>query len=273
MARSTAFDNGMALNGHDRCILGCKGMATLIPSYNSCAGRMTPGERRLAQRLESKLEDDYLLWYDVPVGPQHLHPDFIVLHPQRGLFVLEVKDWRLDTIQSVTPDEFTILTAHDVKQVKNPLRQARDYALAICSLLEQDAALVQSGRYQGKLSCPYAYGVVLLGITRRMFESEAALAEVIDPHLVICRDEMTEKSDPGHFQERLWAMSHYDFGQTLTSEQIDRILWHLYPDLRIAAKQLSFFEVELTEAIPTAIPKILKVMDLQQEQLARSLGG
>lgn len=247
-------------------------MATLIPSYNSCAGRMTSGERRLAQRLESKLEDDYLLWYDVPIGAQHLHPDFIVLHPQRGLFVLEVKDWRLDTIQSVTPDEFTILTANGVKQVKNPLRQARNYTLAICSLLEQDAALVQSGRYQGKLSCPYAYGVVLPGITRRMFESEAALAEVMDPHLVICRDEMTEKSDPGHFQERLWAMSHYDFGKTLTLEQIDRIRWHLYPDLRIATKQLSFFEAEPTEAIQTAIPKILKVMDLQQEQLARSLG-
>ncbi len=30
-------------------------MATLIPSYSSCAFRMTRGERRLAQRLEAKL--------------------------------------------------------------------------------------------------------------------------------------------------------------------------------------------------------------------------
>lgn len=109
-------------------------MATLIPSYGSCAGRMTPGERRLAQRLESKLEDDYLLWYDVPVGPQHLHPDFIILHPHRGIFVLEVKDWRLETLQSVTPDEFEIMTPAGAKPVKNPLRQARDYALAISAL-------------------------------------------------------------------------------------------------------------------------------------------
>jgi hypothetical protein len=248
-------------------------MATLIPSYGSCAGRMTPGERRLAQRLESKLEDDYLLWYDVPVGPQHLHPDFIILHPQRGIFVLEVKDWRLETIQNVTRDEFAIATPNGTKQVKNPLRQARDYALAICSLLEKDAALVQSsGRYQGKLLCPYAYGVVLPFVTRRMFDSEPALAEVIDPHLVICRDEMTENYDPGYFQERLWAMSHYDFGNTLSSEQIDRVRWHLYPDLRISAKQLSFFDDEPAETLQTAIPQILKVMDLQQEQLARSLG-
>ncbi len=60
-------------------------MATLIPSFNSCSMRMTPGERRLAQRSEEKLEDDYLLWYDVPVGKKQLHPDFIVLHPRPGL--------------------------------------------------------------------------------------------------------------------------------------------------------------------------------------------
>lgn len=54
---------------------------------------MTGGERRLAERLEQKLDDDYLLWYDVPIGPKHLHPDFVVMHPRRGLLILEVKDW------------------------------------------------------------------------------------------------------------------------------------------------------------------------------------
>jgi hypothetical protein len=31
---------------------------------------MTPGERRLALRLEDKLDEDYLCWYDVPLGPR-----------------------------------------------------------------------------------------------------------------------------------------------------------------------------------------------------------
>ena len=42
-------------------------MATLIPSIGSCVSRMTSGERRVADRLEQKLDDDYLLWYDVPM--------------------------------------------------------------------------------------------------------------------------------------------------------------------------------------------------------------
>jgi superfamily I DNA/RNA helicase len=33
-------------------------MATLIPSMGACVSRMTSGERRLAERLEAKLDDD-----------------------------------------------------------------------------------------------------------------------------------------------------------------------------------------------------------------------
>lgn len=234
---------------------------------------MTSGERRLAQRLEANLEDDYLLWYDVPVGLKRLYPDFIILHPSRGIFVLEVKDWKLNTIQSVDPRSCEIATPSGLKKVVNPLHQARNYALAICSMLEKDEALVQmAGRYQGKLSCPYAYGVVLPNITRRMFDSQPALAQVIDAHLVICKDEMTQSVDAGTFQEQLWAMSHYNFGSSLTAEQIDRVRWHLYPELRISTKPLSFFDEQLEERLQTAIPQVLKVMDLQQEQLARNLG-
>ena len=64
-------------------------MATLIPSIGTCVSRMTGGERRVAERLEQKLDDDYLLWYDVPMGPRNTHPDFCVLHPSRGMLVLE----------------------------------------------------------------------------------------------------------------------------------------------------------------------------------------
>ena len=41
-------------------------MATLIPALGACVSRMTGCERRLAERLEQKLDADYLLWYDVP---------------------------------------------------------------------------------------------------------------------------------------------------------------------------------------------------------------
>ncbi len=110
-------------------------MATLIPSYGSCARRMTPGERRLAQRMLEKLEDDYLCWYDVPVGASTRHPDFVVLHPRRGLLILEIKDWKLETIQKADKASFTIHTDRGHKTVSNPLEQARQYAQIISNLL------------------------------------------------------------------------------------------------------------------------------------------
>ncbi len=102
-------------------------MATLIPALGSCVARMTSGERRLAERLEDKLDDDYLLWYDVPVGPKHAHPDFVVLHPRRGILILEVKDWRLETLRSANRQSWDILTDNGPKTVANPIEQARQF--------------------------------------------------------------------------------------------------------------------------------------------------
>jgi hypothetical protein len=244
-------------------------MATLIPSFSSCSSRMTSGEKRLVQRMEEKLDDDYLLWYDVPIGKKQLHPDFIVLHPNRGLFILEVKDWKLDTIQTVNPSTFTIITDNGIKEVKHPLQQSRDYALAVNKLLEKDSTLIQQGEYQGKLIIPYGYGVVFTNINRKDFNN-SELTAVFEEHLIICKDEMLPSTDAGEFQKRLWYLSPYNFGNTLTSNQIDRIRWHIFPELRIPAKQLSLFDVEPEK--PLQISDILQIMDLQQEQLARSLG-
>jgi hypothetical protein len=245
-------------------------MATLIPSYSSCATRMTPGERRFAQRLESKLEDDYLCWYDVPIGQSMRHPDFVVLHPKRGLLVLEVKDWKLDTIHSITKSDVSLLTSNGLVHKPNPLEQARQYAHAVVNALEKDPQLVfSSGRMQGKLLFPWAYGVVLANISRKQFDS-TDLGEALEPRRVIYQDEMVESVDMEAFQRRLWDMfSVGGFGH-LTLPQIDRVRWHMFPEIRLPAKQGGLFDEVKEES--AELPDILRVMDLQQEQLARSLG-
>lgn len=243
-------------------------MATLIPALGSCTARMTAGERRLAQRLEDKLDDDYLLWYDVPVGPQSAHPDFVVLHPRRGLLVLEVKDWRIDTIVQADKTQWRILADGQPKTVASPAEQARQYAHQVVDALKRDRQLVQQeGMHQGQLAFPWSYGVVLPHITRKQF-TDSALDLAIEPHRVLCRDEMTETVDAEDLQSRLWDMFPFMMRGALSLPQIHRVRWTLFPQVRVPDQTCLFDDAD--PEVP--VPDLLRVMDLQQEQLARSLG-
>ena len=242
-------------------------MATLIPAIGSSAFDST-GERRLAERLEQKLDADYLLWHNVPIGPKQTHPDFVVLHARRGLLVLETKDWRLQTVQNATRQAWTILDNGRPKVVINPLAQARHCAIQVVNALERDPQLVQAeGPHKGKLAFPWGHGVVFTRITRKEFET-SGLAETIDPHYVICQDEMLEHADPEEFQQRLWNMFAHRFGGAITLPQLDRVRWIMFPQVRVQT-QGALFDDNDADA---QLPDIMRVMDLQQEQLARSLG-
>ncbi len=243
-------------------------MATLIPALGACVSRMTSGERRLAERLESKLDDDYLLWYDVPMGPKNAHPDFCVMHPRRGILILEVKDWRLGTIQQADKQTWTIVPDGVPKAVINPLEQARQYAHQVVSTLERDPQLVQpDGAHKGKLAFPWSYGVVLTNITRKQFEA-AELQHAIEPQRVLCQDEMLEAVDAEGLQSRLWDMFPFMILGVMSLPQLDRVRWIMFPEVRVPTQGALFADSEGD----AELPGIMRVMDLQQEQLARSLG-
>lgn len=262
-------------------------MAILFPSPNLKGLNVTNGERLFAARLQKKLEDDYFCWFDVPVGRKQLRPDFIVLHPGRGILILEVKDWKLDNLRQLDAKTVELLTDKGIKHVANPLEQARAYALEVKELLERDAFLVEqeNPRYKGRLIFPWGYGVVLTGITRKQFEA-AQMSLAIPSDKVICKDEMTESASSMEFQERLWGMFHYNYGSLLTLSRIDRIRWHLFPEVRIDQGGLfSATEIINSEsppegssgtkpntAIEEIIPELITVMDKEQEKVARDLG-
>jgi hypothetical protein len=229
---------------------------------------MTPGERRTAERLEQKLDADYLLWYDVAVGPKHQHPDFVVMHPRRGILILEVKDFRLSTLIQANKQTWDIHGELGPKTIPNPLEQARQYAHQVVHALERDPQLVQpEGRHQGKLAFPWSYGVVLPNITRAQFD-KAELAHAIEPHRVICQDEMGEQVEPEALQSRLWDMFPFMMGGVMSLPQMDRVRWIMFPEVRVQVQDQLFDDAD--EA--AELPSIMRVMDLQQEQLARSLG-
>ena len=248
-------------------------MAIIIPDLRLGNAKATSGEQRLAHRLESLLDDDWLCFYNVPVGKRRRYPDFILVHPQRGLLFLEVKDWKLDSINRIDHDSVELETASGLKATVNPIKQAREGALHTIDMLQCDPHLKEKqGQYKGKLICPYGYGVVLTNITRKQIQSVApddASERLLPGRLLICKDEMLEETDPEKFQERLRGMFEYRFKQPLTLPDLNRIRWHLYPEIRV--DNLELFPQQKAPG-RVSVPDVVKVMDIHQEQLARGLG-
>ncbi len=252
-------------------------MAEIIPPLNrQTLGRMTAGEKRVARRLRDLLEDDYLVWYDIPIGKQRRYPDFIILHPGRGLLFLEVKDWKPDTLKKISKSDVTLLTNAGLVTRPHPLEQVRQYTYGVIDTLAKDPRLRHaSGAYQGNLLMPYGWGVVFTNITRRQIEKaipDDRRESLLPDHLMIYKDEITESADAETFQERLWGMFNYQFGDTLSLPQIDRIRWHLFPEIRIDDNPTADLFAEPEDSVEQTLPDIIKIMDIQQEQLARSLG-
>ena len=136
-------------------------MAELIPNLNSCLSKMTNGEKRFARRLQSHLEDDYMCWFEMPVGKKRRYTDFIILHPNRGILLLEVKDWKLENIERGDRLHFDVHTNTGIKSLTNPIEQARQCAYMLNGQLSRDPQLVhQEGQHKGKILCPWGYGAV-----------------------------------------------------------------------------------------------------------------
>ncbi|WP_339136902.1 MAG: 3'-5' exonuclease [Candidatus Electrothrix sp. GW3-4] len=256
-------------------------MAEMIPPLNAqTISRMTAGELRFARRLQTFLEDDYTIWYDIPIGRQQRYPDFIILHPSRGILCLEIKDWKLTTISTISSSYVKLLLDTGLQKVQHPLEQARDYTYVVVNKLKRDPMLCnKEGKYQGKPIMTWGWGCVFTNITRTQVEKaipDDRRENLLPDHLMIYKDEMYEGADVEKFQEQLWGMFHYRFNRTLTMPEIDRIRWHLFPEIRLdeqfTEEELFGPDKDTSSPFIEDFQDLVKVMDIKQEKLARGLG-
>jgi superfamily I DNA/RNA helicase len=81
---------------------------------------------------------------------------------------------------------------------------------------------------------------------------------------------MGEHVDPEALQSRLWDMFPFMMGGVMSLPQLDRVRWIMFPEVRVTTQESLFSADAGDEAAD--LPSIMRVMDIQQEQLARSLG-
>ena len=217
-------------------------------------GTGTPGERRVFTDLRNGLPEDYLLYYDVSV--QGRYPDFIIVGPDLGVIVLEIKDWRLKSIAEVTAEAVVLREGSGEKTVKGPVRQVREYCIRIVDALKRRSLL-----YDGQnLRCRWGYGVVFPYISSEDLErpslSRPSLADVLGGTTILSGEDLDrDRLLPA--LRRLIPSWVPDL-DPLNSIEIDEIRGILHPEIRFG------WDHSDTE--------ILQVMDREQERLARAVG-
>jgi hypothetical protein len=232
--------------------------------------RARGGEKRLLEALARKLEDDYTVWHNIPIMGSGREPDVVILHPSRGLLVLEVKDWKRRTILEANPIQVVIETERGPVGTEHPVAQARGYMLDLTHQLQKHPELLQrAGPHRGKLLLPWGWGAVLNGIRRKEVEGDPGFAAVFEPHKVLFWDDLADDVDAMAFQEKLWGMFNVQWQHQLSLPQMNIVRGLLFPELRIGAQQALDLHDSPARLV---VQDVLQVMDLHQESVARNLG-
>jgi superfamily I DNA/RNA helicase len=79
---------------------------------------------------------------------------------------------------------------------------------------------------------------------------------------------MLESVGAEDLQSRLWDMFPYMMRGVMSLPQLDRVRWIMFPQVRVQTQSALFDDSDADAEMPS----IMRVMDIQQEQLARSLG-
>ncbi|MEO0644673.1 MAG: 3'-5' exonuclease [Cyanobacteria bacterium J06650_10] len=249
-------------------------MAQMIPE--TIPNKASKGEKLLFSAL-ARLPEAYVVWYEPTVG--RLLPDFIVLGPDFGLLILEVKGWYAGNVELASHDFFQIRTARGgktkIESCANPLKQGHSYFGTIADKMKEFPLLCQrSGNYQGKLTFPIGVGAIMSNITVAQSEDHALYA-VLEQPAVAYRDELLNwqafSGDELITRLKLMFKTSFTF-PPLTDDQISTIKGLLHPVtvVREVPAIASSLPPEIEAPLPQDATRLLS-LDLEQERLARTM--
>jgi Nuclease-related domain len=104
-------------------------MAEMIP--DKLPARASTGEKKLFSVLQ-KLPDYCVVYYEPIIEDRY--PDFIVICPDMGLLVIEVKGWYPKDLLGGDSNSVRVKESHGEVVRDHPVRQARKYMLSLINV-------------------------------------------------------------------------------------------------------------------------------------------
>ena len=222
----------------------------------------TRGEKKVFSLLK-RLPDTCLVYYEMMIGQRDRRPDFVVIDKERGITLLEVKDWGIDTIKTASRRAFKIVTKQNrERKALNPEVKLKMYLEDVREQLYTESELCDE---RGRLKVPVRYYVVFPNMSRDEFE-ERNLGAVISPERVLFSENL--KSIDGF---KAWYNQNEKTG-LLSSGQLNAIRRALFPETVIPGSEQWFSEQD--KVGPVVLEDEIQEfgLDIYQEQIAKSLG-
>jgi hypothetical protein len=228
-------------------------------------GNSSKGEQRLFAVLQ-KLPDDWIVYYEPVISARY--PDFVVIAPDLGVIVVEVKGWNPNDILGGDLQTVRVRDRGVEKNEVHPIRQARGYQNNLqdeCrkSLAARSLLLHTGGQFEGKFVFPFCHFAVLSNITSDQLKGHRLgdLTALFPPTWVLPRDGLLrwEELTAEAIREAIKGFfdPYWDIPR-LTDRQVEILRGIIHPEIRIESRY---------------DPAQLAILDMRQERHARGVGS
>jgi len=248
-------------------------MAVMIPDK---IPRASAGEMRVFAILQ-RLSDENIVYYEPIIADRC--PDLILISPELGVLVIEVKGWQPKDIRGADAQNVQVREYPGIVSRCHPSRQARNYMNDLMNKCQRSATIrhiIQTeGPYENRLICPMSHVAVLSNITADQLSGHEVgdLTSVFELERIITRDVLirweAELYDPEEMVDTLREFFNpwWSFPK-LTENQVDALRAVIHPEIVLQP----FQNLEDSETSALTAEKTLKILDLRQEDNARNIG-
>lgn len=257
-------------------------MADFIP--DKLPRTASTGEGRIFQILK-KLPDNYLVYYEPNI--YNRRPDFVVIAPDLGVIVIEVKGWHIQDIIRGSDSEIVINDDGRETSAKHPLLQARGYQWRLVDLAKMHPRLSdllqKEGPHKNDFIFPFGHFVILPNISKEVIKNYQTIDfSVIFPlKNTMTRDVLVGLENANGVTIRNMLKNYidplWDF-PTLTSEQVDILRAIIHPEIILSYLPSNPEPKPVGTGPSIKMPALLikspeiKVLDRRQEINAKKIG-